>query len=73
MADFAHNQQLELLRKRFRERMVDLADSIALGQCHTFEDYKYHTGRLAAMSEFETLLLELDLQLLKGDDKDEND
>lgn len=51
--------ELELLRKKFRERMNDLADTLASGQCASFEEYRKLCGVIEGLAYAERDLIDL--------------
>jgi hypothetical protein len=59
--------ELDVLRKKLRERMNDIADAVATGTCATFEDYKRMCGVIEGLAHAERDLLDMKEQLEKED------
>lgn len=55
------------LKKRLRIRMNDLADSLASGDCLTFDSYKTVCGEIKGLAEAERELIDLTETATKGD------
>lgn len=51
--------ELELLRKKFRERMNDVTDMVATGQCASFDDYRKLCGVIEGLAYAERDLIDL--------------
>jgi hypothetical protein len=51
--------ELDLLRKKFRQRMNDLADTLASGQCASFEEYRKLCGVIEGLAYAERDLIDL--------------
>ena len=49
----------DVLRKKLRERMNDIADSVSTGACQSFEDYKRLCGVIEGLAHAERDLLDL--------------
>lgn len=58
----------EVLRKKLRERMNDIADALATGTCGSFEEYKRLCGVIEGLAHAERDLLDLKDQLERGED-----
>ena len=54
------------LRKKYRERMNDLTDTLAGGGAETFETYKHMTGQIHGLAYAESMLIEAAENLEKG-------
>ena len=52
--------ELELIRKKIRNKMNELADDIALGSAKDFSDYKYLTGIIAGLAMVERDIIDLE-------------
>lgn len=46
------------VRKEYRERMNDVADALARGECQSFDHYKALTGEIAGLAYAERLLID---------------
>ncbi len=53
-------EALDVLRKQLRERMNDVADAVATGQCQTFEDYKRMCGVIEGLAYAERDIIDLE-------------
>ena len=62
----ADHPVLEQLRKIYRDQMNELADSLAGGACHDFEQYKHITGIIEGYARAERELLDLDQRITEG-------
>lgn len=51
--------ELEILRKKFRERMNDVTDMVATGQCASFEEYRKLCGVIEGLAYAERDLIDL--------------
>lgn len=58
----------DVLRKKLRERMNDIADAVATGNCQNFEDYKRMCGVIEGLAHAERDLLDLKDQLDRDED-----
>lgn len=58
----------DVLRKKLRERMNDIADAISTGGCHNFEDYRRMCGVIEGLAHAERDLLDLKEQFDREDD-----
>jgi hypothetical protein len=52
--------ELELIRKKIRNKMNELADDIALGSAKDFAEYKYLTGIIAGLAMVERDIVDLE-------------
>ena len=52
-------KELEILRKKLRERMNDVADSVASGRCADFGEYQKLCGVIEGLAYAERDLLDL--------------
>jgi len=62
------NGPLSVLRQKLRERMNELADTVATGTCATFEEYKTLCGQIQGLAYAERELLDLAEQLERDND-----
>lgn len=51
-------QFAEEVRKKLRDRMNNIADALAGGECQSFEAYKELAGQIAGLAYAESMLLE---------------
>ena len=51
--------ELDVLRKKIRERMNDIADAIAAGSCKDMEDYRRMCGIIEGLAYVERDILDL--------------
>lgn len=58
----------DVLRKKLRERMNDIADAVSTGNCQNFEDYKRMCGVIEGLAHAERDLLDLKDQLERDED-----
>lgn len=58
----------DVLRKKLRERMNDIADALATGNCGSYEEYKRLCGVIEGLAHAERDLLDLKDQLDKNED-----
>lgn len=58
----------DVLRKKLRERMNDIADAISTGGCHSFEDYRRMCGVIEGLAHAERDLLDLKEQFEREED-----
>ena len=52
--------ELEVIRKKIRSKMNELADDIALGSAKDFPEYKYLTGIIAGLAMVERDIVDLE-------------
>ena len=52
--------ELELIRKKIRSKMNELADDIALGSAKDFAEYKYLTGIISGLAMVERDIIDLE-------------
>jgi len=52
--------ELELIRKKIRNKMNELADDIALGSAKDFAEYKYLTGIISGLAMVERDIIDLE-------------
>jgi hypothetical protein len=60
---------IDVLRKKIRERMNDLADVISAGRCSDFGEYQKLCGVIEGLAYAERDLLDLKQQLEDHDDE----
>ena len=58
----------DVLRKKLRERMNDIADSVSTGACQSFEDYKRLCGVIEGLAHAERDLIDLRDQIEKTEE-----
>jgi hypothetical protein len=49
----------DVLRKKLRDRMNDIADAVSTGQCASFEEYQRSCGVIEGLAHAERDLLDL--------------
>lgn len=52
--------ELEIIRKKIRNKMNELADDIALGSAKDFVEYKYLTGIISGLAMVERDIIDLE-------------
>jgi hypothetical protein len=62
-------KELEILRKKLRERMNDVADSVASGRCADFGEYQKLCGVIEGLAYAERDLLDLAETMKKENDE----
>jgi hypothetical protein len=62
-------KELEILRKKFRERMNELADNVATGKCADFGEYQKLCGVIEGLAYAERDLLDLKQQMEDHDNE----
>jgi len=55
----------EVLRKKLRDRMNDIADAVSTGTCRTYEEYQRLCGVIEGLAHAERDLLDIKEQLEK--------
>ena len=58
----------DVLRKKLRERMNDIADAISTGTCSNIEDYRRMCGVIEGLAHAERDLIDLRDQIEKEED-----
>ncbi len=58
----------DVLRKKLRERMNDIADAISTGTCNNIEDYRRMCGVIEGLAYAERDLIDLRDQIEKTED-----
>lgn len=61
-------KELELIRKKIREDLNDLADSMATGGASDYAMYRHMVGKVEGLAQAERHILDLEERLLKDDD-----
>lgn len=61
--------ELQWIRKELNERMTQLAEGIAAGQCQGFDDYRRACGELRGLEYAMSLLTEIQQRQEKHDDE----
>jgi len=59
---------IEVLQKKLRDRMNDLADTLASGTCQSFEEYKRLCGVVEGLAYAERDLLDLQQAMEQNDE-----
>lgn len=59
---------VEVLQKKFRDRMNDIADTLATGTCQSFEEYKRLCGVIEGLAYAERDLLDLKETMEQNDE-----
>lgn len=59
--------ELDVLRKKIRERMNDIADAIAGGACKDMEDYRRLCGVIEGLAHVERDILDLKERIERED------
>lgn len=60
--------ELDVIRKGIRDRMNDIADSIASGACKDIEDYRRMCGVIEGLAYVERDILDLKAQMERNED-----
>lgn len=60
--------ELDVLRKKLRDRMNDIADAVSTGTCRSYEEYQRLCGVIEGLAHAERDLLDLKDQLDKEED-----
>ena len=58
----------DVLRKKLRDRMNDIADAVSTGACSNFEDYRRMCGVFEGLAHAERDLLDLKDQFEREED-----
>jgi hypothetical protein len=58
----------DVLRKKLRERMNDIADAISTGTCNNIEDYRRMCGVIEGLAHAERDLIDLRDQIEKEEE-----
>ena len=58
----------DVLRKKLRERMNDIADAISTGTCSNIEDYRRMCGVIEGLAHAERDLIDLRDQIEKAEE-----
>lgn len=59
---------VEVLQKKFRDRMNNIADTLATGTCQSFEEYKRLCGVIEGLAYAERDLLDLKETMEQNDE-----
>jgi hypothetical protein len=59
---------IEVLRKKLRERMNDIADAVSTGSCKSYEEYQRLCGVIEGLAHAERDLLDMKDQMERSDD-----
>lgn len=60
--------ELDVLRKKIRERMNDIADAVSTGSCRSYEEYQRLCGVIEGLAHTERDLLDLKQKLEQNDE-----
>jgi hypothetical protein len=58
----------DVLRKKFRDRMNDIADAVSTGTCRTYEEYQRLCGVIEGLAHAERDLLDLKEVMERNDE-----
>ena len=58
----------DVLRKKFRDRMNDIADAVSTGTCRTYEEYQRLCGVIEGLAHAERDLLDLKETMERNDE-----
>lgn len=61
-------KELEMIRKKIREDLNDLADSMATGGAADYATYRHMVGKVEGLAQAERHILDLEERLLKNED-----
>lgn len=61
-------KELEMIRKKIREDLNDLADSMATGGAADYAIYRHMVGKVEGLAQAERHILDLEERLLKNED-----
>jgi hypothetical protein len=59
---------IDVLRKKFRDRMNDIADAVSTGTCRTYEEYQRLCGVIEGLAHAERDLLDLKETMERNDE-----
>lgn len=59
---------IDVLRKKLRDRMNDIADAVSTGMCGSYEEYQRLCGVIEGLAHAERDLLDLKDSLEKNDE-----
>jgi hypothetical protein len=59
---------IEVLRKKLRERMNDIADAVSTGTCRNYEEYQRLCGVIEGLAHAERDLLDLKETMERNDE-----
>lgn len=59
---------LDVLRKKLRDRMNDIADAVSTGTCRNYEEYQRLCGVIEGLAHAERDIIDLKDQLEKDED-----
>lgn len=60
--------ELDVLRKKIRERMNDIADAVSTGSCNSYDEYQRLCGVIEGLAHAERDLLDLKETMEKNDE-----
>jgi hypothetical protein len=63
--DFAASKMEVMLYKAIAAKRADVAESLAAGSAKSYEEYKYWTGYIAALKDFNEMIVTARKQLNK--------
>jgi hypothetical protein len=58
----------DVLRKKFRDRMNDIADAVSTGTCRSYEEYQRLCGVIEGLAHAERDLLDLKETMERNDE-----
>lgn len=61
-------KELEIIRRKIREDLNDLADSMATGGATDYAMYRHMVGKVEGLAQAERHILDLEERLLKNED-----
>ena len=59
--------ELDLVNKKIREQMDQMADHMATGGCKSYDDYKYCSGGVAGLAVAEREILDIKERIAVAD------
>jgi len=60
--------ELDVLRKKIRDRMNDIADAVSTGSCSSYDEYQRLCGVIEGLAHAERDLLDLKETMEKNDE-----
>lgn len=60
--------ELDVLRKKIRDRMNDIADAVSTGSCNSYDEYQRLCGVIEGLAHAERDLLDLKETMEKNDE-----
>ena len=62
---------LDVVKKKIRVRMNDLADTVSTGGCRDFAEYRFLCGTIQGLALVERDIIDLEEAVKKAEEKDE--